>query len=114
MKRILLALLVACPAMVVADDTSIAQTWRNISSYRAVSGVKAVLQGLMAGYAGYRSLTTVGDCADSIKVLLTTQRNRKQLELALDRSVLTGGMAYTSYLLACYAWQNAKHALAIK
>lgn len=114
MKRLLLGLLLLSPAIARADDTSISENWRKFNSYRIVAGVKATLQGLMAGYAGWRALNTVGDCSTEIQKLLKTNRTKEQLGTTLDKSVFCGGMAYTSYLLACYAWQNAKHALAIK
>lgn len=114
MKRLLLGLLILSPAIIRADDTSISENWRRFNSYRIVAGVKATLQGFMAGYAGWRALNTVGHCSEEIQKLIKTDRTRKQLETTLDNSVFCGGMAYTSYLLACYAWANAKHALAIR
>ena len=49
-----------------------------------------------------------------VRSYLDGHREWDRWQLLMDHGVVSGGMFYTSYLLACYAWANAKHALALK
>lgn len=113
MKRFLLIACLLCPALKAESD--IVRTWEKINSYRVTSGVKCVLQVILGGYAfkhaakSAKAFTTdVNDALDSGK------RSKALFWKSLDDGVVTGGMGYTSCVLFCKAWKNAKHALAIK
>lgn len=120
MKRFLLLVLLAVPAVHAADDSeTIRETWNRISSYRAASGVKAGVTFILGVYAFHigwdHAFSGERSFAYHMKNLDIHHDRKRQFKSLFWEGVGAGGMFYTSYqLLWNYFRPYAKHALAIK
>ena len=111
MKRLMLIVLLACPA--IQAEGSILDAWNSVNNSRITSAIKALGLGILGGFSLRHCGRYTRETGNAI-AKWNTSKNVESLENLGNQSVAAGGMGYTGYCLFYYAWKNAKHALAVK